>query len=93
LAAVEKRAALKASIYKFRSKESDELASFVRGGMPHSESFLRCGQPGDGQYKYDRFVARRRRMNCLMATPDRSTHLKIVVVAFLCSTTFLLTTN
>ena len=32
-------------------------------------------------------------MNCLMATPDRSTHLKIVVVAFLCSTTFLLTTN
>ena len=30
-------------------------------------------------------------MNCLMATADRSTHLKIVVVAFLCSTAFLLT--
>ena len=30
-------------------------------------------------------------MNCSMATADRSTHLKIVVVAFLCSTALLLT--
>ena len=30
-------------------------------------------------------------MNCLMATADRSAHLKIVVVAFLCSTALLLT--
>jgi hypothetical protein len=29
----------------------------------------------------------------LDGTADRSTHLKIVVVAFLCSTAFLLTTN
>ena len=31
-------------------KESDELASFVRGGMPHSVSLLRrVQQTGDGQ--------------------------------------------
>ena len=30
-------------------------------------------------------------MNCLMATPDRSAHLEIDVVACLCSTALLLT--
>jgi hypothetical protein len=30
-------------------------------------------------------------MNCSIATADRATHLKIVVVAFFCSTAFLVT--
>jgi hypothetical protein len=35
-------------------------------------------------------VAKESSMNCSIATADRETHLKIVVVAFLCSTALLL---
>jgi len=34
-------------------------------------------------------VAKESSMNCSIATADRATHLKIVVVAFLCSTALL----